>query len=342
MSVCNERARDNGDVTMPAKRATVDLQKVAVFALASSPAAETWNPRPPDRHTHSQNTHKATETRARAGAWDTYESVASTLARLPICDDDGLFDLAVDFKMFPQRLVGRVVGQAADKDLCEGCVLLRDAGRVGQSRAACRRKGRRQRVGTSSRHQHHFLITNTDRKTRERTAGRARRAVGRRRAGGRAAGRVRDDWTSAGDCAAPRVTRFAQLAGGGLRMRGWVPGAHVQRRGEGGGAEQVRRATRGGKPLGDSPGRAGAREGMGEGRMVPWSALHLHVCIWVGAVAMLQNDWHKVTRASSRSFDWGGGRIHGQLGIQTHLPQKLSFSSDFGHFIFKMLEDTKI
>ena len=37
------------------------------------------------------------------------------------------------------------------------------------------------------------------------------------------------------------------------------------------------------------------------------------------------------TRASPRSFVWGDGFI----GTQTHLPQKFSFSSDFGHFIFE-------
>ena len=45
------------------------------------------------------------------------------------------------------------------------------------------------------------------------------------------------------------------------------------------------------------------------------------------------------TGASPRSFVWGGGgRIHGQ-GTQTHLPPKSCFSSDFGHFILKMLEN---
>ena len=29
------------------------------------------------------------------------------------------------------------------------------------------------------------------------------------------------------------------------------------------------------------------------------------------------------------------------MGTQTHLPQKFSFSSDFGHFILKMLENAK-
>ena len=29
------------------------------------------------------------------------------------------------------------------------------------------------------------------------------------------------------------------------------------------------------------------------------------------------------------------------MGTQTHLPPKFSFSSDFGHFIFKMVENAK-
>ena len=39
-----------------------------------------------------------------------------------------------------------------------------------------------------------------------------------------------------------------------------------------------------------------------------------------------------------------GGRIHRQLGTQTHLrpPPKFNFSSDFGHFILKMLKNANI
>ena len=43
--------------------------------------------------------------------------------------------------------------------------------------------------------------------------------------------------------------------------------------------------------------------------------------------------------ASPRNFDWGGGV--GFIGTQTHLPPKFSCSSDFGHFILKMLENAK-
>ena len=46
--------------------------------------------------------------------------------------------------------------------------------------------------------------------------------------------------------------------------------------------------------------------------------------IWLGALP--------------RNFDWGVGFI----GTQTHLPQKFSFSSDFGHLIWKMLGKCKI
>ena len=42
--------------------------------------------------------------------------------------------------------------------------------------------------------------------------------------------------------------------------------------------------------------------------------------------------------ASPPSFVWGGD---GFMGAQTHLPQKINFSSDFGQFISKMLENAK-
>ena len=44
------------------------------------------------------------------------------------------------------------------------------------------------------------------------------------------------------------------------------------------------------------------------------------------------------TRDVSTKFCWGDGFI----GTQTHLPPKFSFSSDFGHFILKMMENAKI
>ena len=30
------------------------------------------------------------------------------------------------------------------------------------------------------------------------------------------------------------------------------------------------------------------------------------------------------------------------MGTKTHLPQKFSFSSDFGHYILKILENAKV
>ena len=36
------------------------------------------------------------------------------------------------------------------------------------------------------------------------------------------------------------------------------------------------------------------------------------------------------------------GRGDGFMGTQTNLPQKLIFSSDFGHLILKMLDHAKI
>ena len=43
-------------------------------------------------------------------------------------------------------------------------------------------------------------------------------------------------------------------------------------------------------------------------------------------------------RASPRIFDWVGV---GFIGTQTYLPRKFGLSSDFGHFIWKMLENAK-
>ena len=47
-------------------------------------------------------------------------------------------------------------------------------------------------------------------------------------------------------------------------------------------------------------------------------------------------SWESWT--SPRSFDWGRG---GFIGTQTHIPTKFSFSSDFCHFILKMLKNAK-
>ena len=44
------------------------------------------------------------------------------------------------------------------------------------------------------------------------------------------------------------------------------------------------------------------------------------------------------SQASPPSFVWEGG---GFMGTETHLPPKFLFSSDFGHFILKMLENAK-
>ena len=56
-------------------------------------------------------------------------------------------------------------------------------------------------------------------------------------------------------------------------------------------------------------------------------------------------------RNTTEDIFWGGltqGRRHevlfwgdGFIGTQTHLPQNISFSSDFGHFILKMVENAK-
>ena len=59
----------------------------------------------------------------------------------------------------------------------------------------------------------------------------------------------------------------------------------------------------------------------------------------------------KKTRVKSALLREGQGRHHevligggggvGFIGTQTHLSPKFSFSSDFGHFILKMLENAK-
>jgi len=54
----------------------------------------------------------------------TYKSVSSGFSRLSICDDDGLLDVSVDLEVFPQRLVGRVIGQATHEELGPHGVLL--------------------------------------------------------------------------------------------------------------------------------------------------------------------------------------------------------------------------
>ena len=73
---------------------------------------------------------------------DTHEAIAATFARLSVCDDDRFFDVAELLEEFPQRLVGRVVGQAADEDLRVRRVLLlqRGHGACGRQRAAVRRE----------------------------------------------------------------------------------------------------------------------------------------------------------------------------------------------------------
>ena len=46
------------------------------------------------------------------------------------------------------------------------------------------------------------------------------------------------------------------------------------------------------------------------------------------------------SRASPRTFVWGDGFMGTEIA-EIHLPQKFSFYSDFGHFIFKMLKNAK-
>ena len=68
----------------------------------------------------------------------TYESVAARFARLAVGNDDGLFDFAVDLKVFAQTGVRRVVRQSADKDFGERRVF--DGGGRWRRRAGRRRQ----------------------------------------------------------------------------------------------------------------------------------------------------------------------------------------------------------
>ena len=54
----------------------------------------------------------------------TYESVSSALARLSVCDDDRLVDVAELLEERLQALVRRVVRQAAHENLRVRCILL--------------------------------------------------------------------------------------------------------------------------------------------------------------------------------------------------------------------------
>lgn len=54
----------------------------------------------------------------------TYKSVSFALSRRPICDDDCLFDGAIDLKMITERFIRGVVRQAADKYFGERGILL--------------------------------------------------------------------------------------------------------------------------------------------------------------------------------------------------------------------------
>lgn len=54
----------------------------------------------------------------------TYKAIASAFAGLSVRDDDRFFDISVNVKMFPETLVGGMIGQAADEQLRPCCVLL--------------------------------------------------------------------------------------------------------------------------------------------------------------------------------------------------------------------------
>ena len=56
--------------------------------------------------------------------FETYKSIAPALASCSISDDHGLVNIAETLKKLSQRLVRRVIGQAANKYFGERCVFL--------------------------------------------------------------------------------------------------------------------------------------------------------------------------------------------------------------------------
>jgi hypothetical protein len=48
---------------------------------------------------------------------DTYKAITTTLASLPVSDDNSLVDVAKILEVMPQRFVCRVIRQTAHKDL---------------------------------------------------------------------------------------------------------------------------------------------------------------------------------------------------------------------------------
>ena len=56
------------------------------------------------------------------------------------------------------------------------------------------------------------------------------------------------------------------------------------------------------------------------------------------STALDSRSWRSPSRGVATKFFFGGD---GFIGTQTHLPPKISFSSDFGHFILKMVGNAK-
>jgi len=91
---------------------------------------------------------------------DTYESISSALAGLSVGDDDRLGDVAERLEVAAQRLVGRVVRQAADEDLGEGGVSMMMVVMMVMQPAARQRhhaRCRKQRRPASQTHSFSFL-----------------------------------------------------------------------------------------------------------------------------------------------------------------------------------------
>lgn len=85
----------------------------------------------------------------------TYEAIASAFAGLSVRDDDRLFDISINVKMFPETLVGSMIGQATDEKLrpCRILLLRRSAGQGSQPL--------HQLVGTWGTHGTHSAHTET-------------------------------------------------------------------------------------------------------------------------------------------------------------------------------------
>lgn len=54
----------------------------------------------------------------------TYESISATFSRLPVCNDNRLFNFTELLEKFLQRFVRCMIGKTSNEDLCKRCVFL--------------------------------------------------------------------------------------------------------------------------------------------------------------------------------------------------------------------------